>query len=207
MRSPIKKWSGRWHPRPDVVCRSWLQEIFRLTRETRDHRQWSIGLVSCHHRIMMYCNHLSPISTIMTAHWKPALVFGLLYSTVRAVVRSQVGLDLNRFYQSSFWLFFGSSMMPTRIRFPHQPKKWYSGLTNSIFNKNVELPDLLWQVPWNIYPARSEMYLKATKSLVHCVNCSKMFQLGRTIFKHDKVKIVKLSLLDWGGREVGPSQG
>ena len=51
------------------------------------------------------------------------------------------------------------------------------------------------------------MYLKATKSLVHCVNCSKMFQLGRTIFKHDKVKIVKLSLLDRrGGREWGEAK-
>ena len=150
----MKQWSGHWRTwsGPDVGFEAggWgasLQEISRLTWETwetwetRDHSQCSIGRVSCHQSIMMYCNHLSPISTIMTAHWKQALLFGLLYSTAGAVARSQVRLDLNRFYQSSFWLFFGSSMMPTWIRLPHQPKKWYSGLTNSIFNKNVELPD------------------------------------------------------------------
>ena len=29
---------------------------------------------------------------------------------------------------------------------------------------------------------------------IYCGHCSKMFQLGKTIFKHDKVKIVILSL-------------
>ena len=70
----------------------------------------------------------------MTAQWKEALVFGLLYSTEQeSGVRSDmISIDFIRVHLN---FFFGSSMMPTWIRFPHQPKKLYSGLTNSIFNK------------------------------------------------------------------------